>query len=82
MDSIGDLSPGFETAALDSPSLSQTDASLAPVSMDERKAIEPTLWSSMVKDFGRAFKNLARTAKSVSEVRSLKTHCKFYRARV
>ena len=35
-----------------------------------------------MKHFGRAFKNLAGTAKSVSEARSLKTHRKFYRARV
>ena len=48
----------------------------------ERLGIEPTLWSAMVKDFGRAFKNVAGTAKSVSEARSLKTHRKFYRARV
>jgi len=48
----------------------------------ERLGIEPTLWSAMVTDFGRAFKNVAGTAKSVSEARSLKTHRKFYRARV
>ena len=48
----------------------------------ERIGIEPTLWSEMVKDFGRAFKNVAGTAKSVSEARSLKTHRKFYRTRV
>ena len=48
----------------------------------ERLGIEPTLWSAMVKDFGRAFMNVAGTAKSVSEARSRKTHRKFYRARV
>ena len=48
----------------------------------ERLGIEPTLWSAMVKDFGRAFKNVAGTAKSISEARSLKTHRKFYLARV
>ena len=48
----------------------------------ERLGIEPTLWAAMVKDFGRAFKNVAGTAKSVSEARSRKTHRKFYRARV
>jgi hypothetical protein len=32
-----------------------------------------------VKDFGRAFMNVAGTAKSVSEARSRKTHRKFYR---
>jgi hypothetical protein len=48
----------------------------------ERLGIEPLTWEMMVKDFGRAFKNVAATAKSVSEVRSLKTHRKFYRARV
>ena len=121
MDSIGHLPPGFETAALDSPSLPRTDAFLAPVSMDERRdplgphpsrngkrssdkgflamaeaeyleildwvarntvtgkrgatlqstppvlerlGIEPTLWSAVVKNFGRAFKNVAGSAKS------------------
>ena len=48
----------------------------------ERLGIEPTLWAAMVKDFGRAFKNVAGAAKSVSEARSRKTHRKFYRARV
>ena len=48
----------------------------------ERLGIEPTLWSAMVKDFGRTFMNVAGTAKSVSEARSLKTHRKFYLARV
>jgi len=48
----------------------------------ERLGIEPTLWSAMVKDFGRTFMNVAGTAKSVSEARSRKTHRKFYRARV
>ena len=48
----------------------------------ERLGIEPTLWSAMAKDFGRAFKNVTGTAKSVSEARSRKTHRKFYRARV
>jgi hypothetical protein len=48
----------------------------------ERLGIEPTLWSAMVKDFGRAFMDVAGTAKSVSESRSLKTHRRFYRARV
>jgi len=48
----------------------------------ERLGIEPTLWSTMVKDFGRAFKNVAGTAKSVSEAHSRKTHRKFYRERV
>ena len=48
----------------------------------ERRGIEPTLWSAMVKDFARAFMNVAGTAKSVSEARSRKTHRKFYRARV
>ena len=48
----------------------------------ERLGIEPSTWEMMVKDFGRAFKNVAGTAKSVSEARSLKTHRKFYRARV
>ena len=48
----------------------------------ERLGNEPTLWSSMVRDFGRAFMNVAGTAKSVSEARSRKTHRKFYRARV
>ena len=51
-----------------------------PVS--ERLGIEPTLRSSIVRDFGRAFMNVAGTAKSVSEARSRKTHRKFYRARV
>ena len=31
----------------------------------ERLGIEPTLWSAMVKEFGRAFMNVAGTAKSV-----------------
>ena len=48
----------------------------------EGLGIEPTLWSTMVKDFGRTFMNVAGTAKSVSEARSLKTHRKFYLARV
>ena len=48
----------------------------------ERLGIEPTLWAATVKDFGRAFKNVAGTAMSVSEARSRKTHRKFYRARV
>jgi len=48
----------------------------------ERLGIEPTLWLSIVRDFGRAFMNVAGTAKSVSEARSRKTHRKFYRARV
>ncbi len=48
----------------------------------ERLGIEPTPWSAMVKEFGRAFKNVAGTAKSVSDARSRKTHRKFYRARV
>jgi len=48
----------------------------------ERLGIEPTLWSAMVRDFGRAFMNVAGTAKSVSEARSRKTHRKFYQARV
>jgi len=48
----------------------------------ERLGIEPTLWSAMVKEFGRAFKNVAGTAKSISEARSLKTHRRFYLARV
>ena len=48
----------------------------------ERLGIEPTLWSAMVRDFGRAFMNVAGTANSVSEARSRKTHRKFYRARV
>ena len=48
----------------------------------ERLGIEPMLWSAMVKDFGRAFINVAGTAKSVSEARSRKTHRKFYRSRV
>ncbi|MEI7460242.1 MAG: hypothetical protein WCK15_12595, partial [Pirellula sp.] len=49
-----------------------TPLSVPPVL--ERLGIEPTLWSAMVKDFGRAFMNVAGTAKSVSEARSLKTH--------
>ena len=57
-----------------------TPLSVPPVL--ERLGIEPTLWSAMVKDFGRAFMNVAGTAKSVSEARSLKTHRKFYLARV
>ena len=48
----------------------------------ERLGTEPTLWSAMVWDFGRAFKNAAGTEKSVSEARSRKTHRKFYRAQV
>jgi len=32
----------------------------------ERLGIEPTLWTSIVRDFGRAFMNVAGTAKSVS----------------
>ena len=48
----------------------------------ERLGIEPTLWLAMVRDFGRAFMNVAGTVKSVSEARSRKTHRKFYRARV
>ena len=48
----------------------------------ERLGIEPKLWSAMVRDFGRAFLNVAGTAKSVSEARSRKTHRKFYRAQV
>ena len=38
--------------------------------------------AGVVKDFGRAFMNVAGTAKSVSEARSRKTQRKFYRARV
>lgn len=57
-----------------------TPLSVPPVL--ERLGIAPTLWSAMVKDFGSAFMNVAGTAKSVSEARSLKTHRKFYRARV
>jgi len=48
----------------------------------ERLGIEPTLWSALVGDFGRAFMNVAGTAKSVTAARSRKTHRKFYRARV
>ena len=55
---------------------------LAAPPIFELLGIEPTLWSAMVKDFGRAFKNVAGTAKSVSEARNLKTHRRFYRARV
>ena len=35
-----------------------------------------------LRDFGRAFMNVAGTAKSVSEARSRRIHRKFYRARV
>jgi len=48
----------------------------------DRLGIEPTLWSALVRDFGRPFMNVAGTAKSVSEARSRKTHRKFYRPRV
>jgi len=60
--------------------LGTTPLSAPPVL--ERLGIEPTCWSAMVRDFGRAFRNVAGTAKSVSEARSCKTHRKFYRARV
>ena len=55
---------------------------LAAPPIFERLGIDATLWSAMVKDFGRSFKNVAGTAKSVSEARSLKTHRRFYRTRV
>jgi len=35
----------------------------------ERLGIEPTLWSAVVRDFGRALMNVAGTAKSVSQAR-------------
>ena len=60
---------------------SRTTPQAAPPVL-ERLGIEPQLWSAMVKDFGKAFMNVAGTAKSVAEARSLKTHRKFYRARV
>jgi len=57
-----------------------TQISVPPVL--ERLGIDPRLWSAIVKDFGRAIRNVAGPAKSVSETRSLQTHRKFYLARV
>ncbi len=48
----------------------------------ERLGIDAELWSQMVKDFGRTFKNVAGKPTSIEQARSLKTRRKFYQSRV
>ncbi len=48
----------------------------------DRLGIDAKTWESMVKDFGRSFKNVAGKPTSIDAARSLKTHRKFYRSRV
>ena len=48
----------------------------------ERLGIDAELWSQMVKDFGRTFKNVAGKPTSIDQARSLKTRRKFYQRRV
>ncbi len=53
----------------------------APMIFD-RLGIDAELWSQMVKDFGRTFKNVAGKPTSIEQARSLKTRRKFYQSRV
>ena len=48
----------------------------------DRLGIDAAIWSGMVKDFGRSFKNVAGKPTSIDQARSLKTSRKFYRSRV
>ena len=48
----------------------------------DRLGIDAAIWSGMVKNFGRSFKNVAGKPTSIDQARSLKTRRKFYRSRV
>lgn len=48
----------------------------------ERLGIDAAIWSEMVKDFGRSFKNVAGKPTSIEQTRSLQSRRKFYRSRV
>ena len=47
----------------------------------ERLGIDSATWSTMAKEFGRSFKNVAGKPTSIAQARSLKTRRKFYCSR-
>jgi hypothetical protein len=57
-----------------------TPNGLAPLL--ERLGIEVADWQRLTKDFGRLFSQVAGKAQTVSEMRSLKTHRRFYLKRL